>query len=217
MARPTQRQLAEAVVARYPRSFADQLGLGTPSGASGLFQLLTMALLMSARIRAPIALEAARALAREGWTTPEKLAEATFEERAGTLNRAGYARYDERTSRMLGETAALLLEKYGGDLRRLREAAKRDPSTERRLLKACKGVGDVGVDIFFREAQRTWDELRPFADARALRAAERLGLPGDAAALARLTDSPGDLARLVSALVQADLEGDLEDIAGGAV
>src|SRR5207248_1977231 len=83
--------------------------------------------------------------------------------RARVLNESGYARYDERTSTALADTAQLIVDRYGGDLRRLRRAADRDPTVERRLLKQCKGIGDVGVDIFFREAQRTWAELYPFA------------------------------------------------------
>jgi hypothetical protein len=89
----------------------------------------------------------------------------------------GHARYDEKTSRFLADTSTLLLEKYGGDLRELRETAKRDPTRKRELLRECKGIGNVGVDIFFREAQVIWDELYPFADQRALRAARKLGLP----------------------------------------
>ena len=72
---------------------------------------------------------------------------------------------------MLGDTALMLLDKYRGDLRQLRAAAGRDPRRERLLLKECKGIGEVGADIFCREAQITWDELFPFADRRALEAA----------------------------------------------
>lgn len=66
---------------------------------------------------------------------------------------------------MLGDTTTLLLERDGGDLRRLRQEVERDLGEERRLLKEVKGIGDVGVDIFFREAQREWVEVRPFAGA----------------------------------------------------
>ena len=85
---------------------------------------------------------------------------------------------------MLGDTAKMLLDKYQGDLRRLRAAAERDPGRERALLKECKGIGDVGADIFCREAQIAWNELFPFADRRALETAGRLGLEDDAARLA---------------------------------
>jgi hypothetical protein len=129
------------------------------------------------------------------------------------LNRAGYARYDESTARLLGDSCALLLERYRGDLRRLREQAERDPRRERALLKEFKGIGDVGVDIFFREAQVAWDELYPFADRRAMRAAQRLGLGGNVHALARLVDGDArQFARLAAALVRVGLERDYEGV-----
>lgn len=64
------------------------------------------------------------------------------------VNKAGYARYDEKTSRMLADTSNLLMKCYHGDLRERREAAERDPARERKLLMGCKGVGEVGGDIF---------------------------------------------------------------------
>ena len=67
---------------------------------------------------------------------------------------AADARYDERTSTMLGETSALLLDRSRGDLRRLREEASQQPATELKLIKECKAIGDVGADIYFRELQR---------------------------------------------------------------
>jgi hypothetical protein len=168
---------------------------------------------MSARIRASIAADAAAALFRQGWRTARSMADASWEARARTLNRAAYARYDERTSTMLGETSALLLDRYGGDLRRLRDEAGRDPENERKLLEECKGIGDVGADIFFREVQTEWSELYPFADDRALGAAKRFHLPDDARSLADMT-SRAEFPKLVNALVRADLE-DVE-LNGGA-
>jgi hypothetical protein len=131
------------------------------------------------------------------------------------LDGAGYARYDERTARMLGDTAQLALVDYGGDLRRLREAAARDVDAERRLLKRFKGIGDVGADIFLREAQAVWDEARPFFDARALAAAEGLGLPADPRRLARMVGE-GETARLAAALIRAGLARDFDEIRAAA-
>lgn len=110
----------------------------------------------------------------------------------------------------------LCANRYDGDLRRLRDEAQRDPDRERTALKRCKGIGEVGVDIFFREAQVVWDELAPFADRRALRSAQRLGLGDDARALARLTDGEPELARLVAGLVRCDLAGDHDDVLAAA-
>jgi hypothetical protein len=170
---------------------------------------------MSARIGSPIAVQAARNLAKRGWRTPQKLADSTWEQRVAALHDAGYTRYQERTSTMLGELTDHLLERWNGDLRRLRDAAERDPRAERRLLKEFKGLGDVGVDIFFREVQVAWEELRPFADRRALDAAGRLGLPTDAAKLSSLVGE-NDYPRLVPAIVRVELDGDYDAVRAAA-
>ena len=168
--------------------------------------------LFSAGIGADQALKAARALKEAGLTTADRMADATWKERVLILNRNGYARFDEKTSTFLKDMADHCRDAYGGDLRRLREAAGRDPAEERRLLKEFKGIGDVGADIFFREAQLAWNELYPFADAHALEAGAKLGLGDDARQLAAHVDRDRFPA-LLTALVRADLDKALDDIA----
>ena len=112
---------------------------------------------------------------------------------------------------MLGDVCRLLLDRYRGDLRRLRAEAGQDPKQERRLLKEVKGLGEVGVDIFFREAQVVWEELFPFLDRRAAQAARRLGLDADPEALAGDRD-PEAFARLVAALVRTQLAHDHDSV-----
>jgi hypothetical protein len=212
MARPSRKRIIEALLERHGKTYAAELGIDLGKGTpSVLFRWLCASVLLSARISAGVAMHAARALADQGWTTAQKMAAATWEQRTRTLNEAGYARYDESTSRMLGDTAKMLVERYGGDLRRLREAAERDAGRERSLLKQCKGLGDVGVSIFFREVQLAWDELYPFADKRALDAARRLGLGRDAQALAKQVPKQ-EFPRLVAALVRVGLAKDLEGV-----
>jgi hypothetical protein len=212
MAGPSRSRIVDALLERHGRTYGEELGIDLAKGTpSILFRWLCASILLSARISAEAAMSAARALADQGWTTAQKMAASTWEQRTRTLNGAGYARYDESTSRMLGDTAGMLLEKYGGDLRKLREAASRDPAAERRLLKECKGLGDVGVDIFFREAQVVWDELYPFAGRRDLDAAARLGLGKDVAALAKHV-SRQDFPRLTAALVRGGLAKDFETV-----
>ena len=72
-------------------------------------------ILFSARINADIACAAARALSEAEVAHRHKpWRRARWEERTEVLNRAGYARYDESTSRMLGESAQMLLEQLQG-------------------------------------------------------------------------------------------------------
>ena len=177
MSKPSKKQIVAALLKRHGRFFSSELGIKLGSNSpSALFRWLCAALLFSARIGNEIATEAARALSKQGWTTAKKMTAATWGERTRVLNHAGYARYDEKTSRMLAATSDLLLERYGGDLRKLREAAERDPKREKKLLMECKGIGDVGADIFLREVQVAWTELQPFVDATGLKSARKLGL-----------------------------------------
>jgi hypothetical protein len=212
MVKPKRSDIVTALLDLHGYTYAAEIGFdpgrNTPSP---LFRLLCACMLFSARIGTNIAISAAKALADRGWTTAKKMADSTWAERAKTLNEAGYARYDEQTSRWLGETTELLLDRYRGDLRQLREAADRDPATERRLLKEFKGIGDVAVDIFFREIQGAWDELYPFADRRALDAAKALDLGNDAAALSTLVDRE-DFPRLVAALVRVRQADDADRV-----
>jgi hypothetical protein len=210
------KETARALLDRHGRTFADELGIDVAKNTPApLFRLLCAATLMSARISSQIAVDAARSLAKHGWRSPQKLAGSTWEQRVKALNEAGYARYQERTATMLGELTDHLLDRYDGDLRTLRDEAGRDPKAERKLLKEFKGLGDVGVDIFFREVQVAWDELAPFADKRALGAARRLKLPADAAKLAGLVGDK-DFPRLVAALVRVELDDDYDAVRAAA-
>jgi hypothetical protein len=212
MAKASKDRIVKALLERHGQTYAAELGIDLARNTpSALYRWLCAATLLSARIGADSAIRATQALAEQGWTSAQKMADASWEQRTRTLNQAGYARYDESTSRMLGDAAQMLLEKYKGDLRKLRDAAAKDPRRERALLKECKGIGDVGADIFCREAQLAWDELFPFADRRALEAARRLGLEDDAKKLARRV-SRRDYPRLLAALVRTGLARDFDQV-----
>lgn len=207
----------QALLKRYGTTFAEDLGIDAEANEpSPLFCLLVSAMLFSTRISHNVAARTARILFDRGWTTPRKIAAATWEQRVEALDEGGYARYDERTSTMLGDMAQVLVNRYQGDLRRLREAANRDPAQERKLLDEFKGIGEVAVNIFFREAQLAWPELFPFADARTLICAKALGLPAEAKKLAALVDGRRQFVRLVAALVRVDLEHKRDEIVQAA-
>jgi hypothetical protein len=198
-------RVLEVLLERYGRTFADELSIDIARGRpTALFRLLCACLLFAARIRAGTALRAARILSERGWGTPRALAASGWQERVQALDDAGYARYDERTATKLGNLAELVETRWRGDLRNLRDAAGRDPARERALLKEFPGIGDVAVDIFFREVQLAWRELFPFADARSLATARRIGLPDSPVTLAALVREE-DYPRLVDGLVRLGL------------
>lgn len=211
-----QARTVQVLLDRHGQTYADEARIRLSNKPSPLFQLLCLSLLLSARISASTGVAASRALTDAGWKTPDAMASATWEQRAQTLNKSGYARYDERTATMLGKTSDLVLEKYDGDLRNLREGANRDQKREHDLLQEFSGIGAVGADIFCREAQLVWDELVPFADQSELAVADNLGLPPDAGRLRGLVDDAGQFTRLIAALVRYRLAPDADELARAA-
>ncbi len=211
------RAVVAALLDRHGRTYASEAGIrlsrNTPAP---LFQLLCLSLLASARIGAELAMGAARALVDDGLTTPAAMADSTWEHRTSVLNHAGYARYDESTSRYLGATADALLDRYDGDLRRLRDRSGRSRDEEHRLLTEFTGIGDVGADLFLREVQAVWDEVAPFVDDRAADSAGALGLPHTGRGLRGLVPDDAAMAELAAALVRCGLEGDSESVRAAA-
>jgi endonuclease III len=208
MSEDEKQALVDQLLVTYPKTHARMAGIIVKSTPQSLYQLLVAATLMSARIKAELATGAAKAMFDVGWKTPRKLLDSTWKERVVVLNKNGYARYDESTSRMLEDSANTAMDLYGGDLRNLRDESDGDPEVQKKLLKQFKGMGEVGAEIYLREVQTAWEELQPFVDKKAQKAANRLGLGRDPLKLAGLAGTE-DLSHLCSALVQLDLDGKL--------
>jgi hypothetical protein len=199
------RRVLTELVGAHGRTYAEEAGIDLRDTPQPLYRLLVLAHLLSARIRGSVAVATARALYEAGLRDPRRMAGADWQERVDALGRGGYRRYDERTATQLGDEAALLTDRWGGDLRRLREAADGQVPGLRRLLQEFPGVGPTGADIFLREAQRVWPETAPFLDRKALQGAARLDLPEDPD---RLMRAAGDTepAVLAAALVRASVD-----------
>lgn len=196
------------VLRRGGRTYAAEAGIRLADRPSPLYRLLVLSVLLSTRIRAEIAIAAARELAKAGATTPAGMLKLSWQDRVDALGRAHYVRYDESTATALGRGAELIRDRYRGDLRRMRQAAGGDVAELERRLREIPRLGPTGAAIFCREVQAVWPELRPYLDRRALDGAERLDLPTDPGALARQVDSD-DLARLAAALVRVSLDRQL--------
>ncbi|MBB5914113.1 endonuclease III [Nocardia transvalensis] len=202
--------IVRALLDRAGTSYATEAGITLADKPAPLFQLLVLAQLLSARISADIAITAARELNTSGYRTPQRVADAGWQELVDALGRGHYKRYDESTATRLGENSSLLLDKYHGDLRRLAAEADRDPTRLADLLQQFKGIGPVGADIFLREVQDVWTWVRPHFDERARKGAEHLHLPTDPEALERLGPRGHD-AEFAAALVRISLDDDLAD------
>jgi endonuclease III len=205
-----QRRVVRELLDAHGRTYADEAGIRLRDTPQPLYRLLVLAHLLSARIRASVALATARALHEAGLRDPHRMAEADWQERVNALGRGGYRRYDERTATQLGEAAELLNERWGGDLRRLRREADGKVSELRHLLQEFPGIGPAGADIFLREAQGVWPEAAPCLDAKALQGAERLNLPKDTERLVELAGDT-DPAVLAAALVRAAVDKDVAE------
>jgi hypothetical protein len=199
------KDVARRLLDHAGQTYAEQAGIRLADKPSPLYRLLVLSVLLSTRIRADIAVAAARELADTGCTTPRGTLKTTWQQRVDALGRAHYVRYDESTSTALGDGAQLLVDDYRGDLRRLREEAGGDVPKIRAALERTPRLGPVGSAIFCREAQQVWPELRPFLDVKALTGARRVGLPDNPRALARLV-SPDELAGLAAGLVRVTLD-----------
>jgi endonuclease III len=198
-------RVVHELVSEYGRTYAEEAGIRLRDTPQPLYRLLVLSLLLSARIRASVAVAAARALHEDRLDSPRRMADADWQQRVDALGRGGYRRYDERTATQLGDGAELLLDRWHGDLRRLHEEAHGDTGELRRLLQEEPGVGPAGADIFLREAQRVWPELAPYLDGKALSGAQRLGLPKDPDKLTELAGKT-EPAVLAAALVRAALD-----------
>jgi hypothetical protein len=105
--------------------------------------------------------------------------------------------------------AEAVLDRYGGDLRKLAAEAREDRTEAIHALQRFKGIGDTGSGIFMREVQDVWPWVRPYFDDRAIAGAEELGLPTKPDELAEL--APRSAARLAAALTRVSLSSDLRD------
>ncbi|WP_137235065.1 endonuclease [Streptomyces sp. BPSDS2] len=202
------RRITDALLEEHGRTYAAEAGVRLRDTPQPLYQLLVLSDLLSARIRASVAVAAARALFAHGMRTPRRMADASWQQRVDALGEGGYRRYDERTSTQLGEGAELVLDVWKGDLRRLRAEADGDGEALRAGLRRVQGIGPAGADIFVREVQDLWPEFGPWFGTKGVRGAERLGLPTSAGRLAEVARGR-DRAAFAAALVRAALDPEI--------
>ena len=208
----SRKDVAAALIEHQGELYSEAMGANVARDTpQELFHWLIGAIMLSARIDATLAVDSAKRLREAGLHKIEAIMEAEDRTLYDVLTEGGYTRYREVTTGYLKETAAWAKEACGGDLRRLRdEAGNADALLA--ALQGAKGLGPAGAAIFAREAQLVWDVLHPRADGPALDAADDLGLPRDAGALADLAGSRERFVRLMAALTRAALDGPVEAV-----
>src|SRR5690625_5079574 len=200
----------DAILKRYGTTYAQQAGIRLADKPAPLYQLLVLATLLSARISSEVAVATAHELFTSGFHAPQRMADATWQQRVDALGRGHYRRYDEKTATMLGDGTALLLERHRGDLSTVRDAADTIDEVSD-VLQGFLGIGTAGADIFMREVQGMWTSMPPHIDPRIKDGAKRLGLPRAPEKLARLVKRT-DLPRLTAACVRAGLDKSFEGV-----
>jgi endonuclease III len=194
-------QLVRRLLKAGGHTYAKQAGIRLADTPGPLYQLQVVAMLLSARINSSIAVDAARELFAAGLTNPRAMLAASWQDRVDALGRGSYRRYDESTATRLGEGAQLLLDNYGGDLRKLATKAEHDPAAAADLLQQLPGIGPLGADIFLREVQPVWRWLQPYLDDRVAEIARGIGLPHTPRGLASAVGT-ADLSRVSAALIR---------------
>lgn len=199
----------DAILSAYGVLPLQDLGLDKPNEATPetILALVLHAMLTSARISHQLAYKSVKAVIDAGYHNLETLKKSTWEERTKVLTEGGYTRYREKTATALGELTDFIEREYKGDLNNLLKRATFSPAKTRKLLQEIKGIGKVGVDIFFDTAQHVWTSLAPFIDPRSLDTAERCGLGRDVDALwVAVGEDSKEMCKLASALTNIRLE-----------
>ncbi|MEV0720182.1 hypothetical protein [Asanoa sp. NPDC050611] len=197
----TQNDRVDRLLDRYGETYAHQAGIRLADRPQPLYQLLVLVKLLSTRISADVAVAGARELFRAGLTTPRAMLAADEHTLWHTLAAAHYVRYAGPAIRQLSDGAQLTLDRWGGDLRRMHTAAAGDRAALRTSLTEFPGIGPTGADIYLREAQAVWPDVRPYLDQRVTAAAKAVRLPSSPARLAGLVE-PDRLPELAAAVLR---------------
>lgn len=202
------RDTVHALLDRAGVTYAAEAAIQLDDKPAPLFQLLMLTELLSARVPPDIAIAATAELVRSGYRSAQQVAAAERRELVDVLGRGHHHRDDGSIASQLGATAAAALDKYHGDLREIAEECAHHTGHAGELIQQFAGIGPAGGDIFLREVQQVWPWVRPYFGRRALRGAERIGLPPVPEELARMTPYT-DTAEFAAALVRVGLDDQL--------
>jgi len=185
----------------------------TKAAPETLLAMVLEAMLTSTRISHNLAQQAVNAAIDAGYHDIKRLSESTWEERVNVMAEGGYNRYREQTATRLGHLSDLINSKYDGDLNNMLKKSDSQPEKIRELVKEINGIGDLGVDLFFNNAQSVWPCIAPFIDARSLHTAKEVGIGDDLDAIfAELDHDPVEMSKLARGLSEVRLSKHEKDI-----
>ncbi|KAL9089969.1 MAG: hypothetical protein Q9165_005498 [Trypethelium subeluteriae] len=154
------------------------------------FEELLCAVILSRPISHRLGLRSIRTILNSPYEfiSPKAIKEAGSEKRHQAL-------WDAKTQhkQKTVEELELLADAFDGEgkdsvgLEHVRKEGEYDVEAERNILrKSVKGLGQTGLDIFFRRIQWTWSAAYPFIDNRTAASLDKIGLPSDAEELQKV-------------------------------
>jgi hypothetical protein len=162
--------------------YSEDLGIDLAQGGEdACFRWFLASTLYGGRISGTIARHTYQSFDRHGLTSPQAILQAGWDYLVNPVMReGGYVRYDESKSRRLLADCSLLLEKYGGRVGAIHEAATGPGDLEARL-RQFPGFGPVTINIFLRELRPFWPKAdpAPLSQVFETAAAIGVGLPAD--------------------------------------
>jgi endonuclease III len=126
----------------YGKKYSEILGIEPDNEP---FKWFLASLLFGAPIREENAIKTYKIFEKNGYTSPEKIIMAGWDEIVKCLDEGGYTRYDFKTADKIIEACKNIV-KIGG-IEKLKEKSNLKDS----LKNLAKGIGDVTVNIFLRE------------------------------------------------------------------
>ncbi len=129
-------------VKKFGRKYSEILGINAKEEP---FKWFLASLLFGAPIREEIAMKTYKIFEKYGYTSPEKIIDAGWDEIVKCLDEGGYTRYDFKTADKIMEVCKNLLKG-----RKIEDILKNEDPKER-LKNLAKGIGDTTVNIFLRE------------------------------------------------------------------
>lgn len=115
--------------------------------------------------------------------------------------------YLERCAHQCVCKTILICSCLDGDLNHLLQAAHGNRDDVRTRMMEIKGIGDLGVELFFNNVQSVWPEVAPFLDSRSLQTADEIGIGSDLDSIYdAVGHSPKDMSILANGLSTVRLE-----------
>lgn len=164
----------EEFIKKYGKRYSQQLGINVEKEG---FKWFLASLLFGAPIRESTAMKTYKVFEKYGYTTPQKILEAGWDELVRCLDEGGYTRYDFKTADKLLEVCKNLT-KEGLD--GIYEKAADGKALKESLKSLGKGIGDGTISIFLREMDM-WEKAQHKISKYAEMAAKNLGLREDEA------------------------------------